>query len=150
MLADAQAGCVEHFAAQRGQTLAGDGARLLEPGAVKPYGGELHSPKLVEKQAPVIFVEFDDAALDFADLGGSMLRGTETLHALCCARNLAGGDATASDGVRLLSWAAYAARGMELSLPGGGLATIDAMGVRRMLTGEKLWAAVLSLKLIID
>jgi hypothetical protein len=151
MLADVQAGCVEHLDGLRGTPLDGAGEmQLLEPGAVKPYGGELQRPNKVKKYAPVCFVEFDNAALEGVNAAASRLHGTETVHVLCCAINAAGGSETASEGVRLLSWAALALRGLEVHLPGGGLATVERMGVQRLLSGDKLWAAALTPELTIS
>jgi hypothetical protein len=52
--------------------------------------------------------------------------------------------------VRLLSWAALALRGLEVHLSGGGLATLERMGVQRLLSGDKLWAAALTPELTIS
>ena len=149
MLADVQSGVVNHLSQKLDAGFGSGDDGLLQPQAVKPYGGELHKPKRLSKRCPITYVEFDNAILDAADLGGTHLRGTETVHVICCALNQAGGRATASDGVRLLSWAALALAGLRLQLD-GRQAGFEKMGVQRLLSGERLWAAALTPQLIIN
>lgn len=149
MLAAIQQGVIAHYREALDEGFGDGDDTLLQPGAIKAYGGELHQPNRLAKQAPVVFVEFDNAVLEAIDMGGTQLTGAETVHVICCALNQAGGAATANDGVRLLSWAVLCISGMEVQI-GSRLATWDGkVGVKRLLSGERLWGAALTPKLTV-
>ena len=149
MLATIQQGVIDHYRQALSEGVGDGDETLLQPGAVKPYGGELHQPNRLANQVPVTFVEFDNGAFQSQDAAGETLSGSETVHVICCALNQSGGTATANDGVRLLSWALEALSGLEVHFGHGRLATWEQVGVQRLLSGERLWAAALTPQLIV-
>lgn len=145
MLADIQHAVVQHLRTQADTAPDSDDS-VLVPASVKPYGGEMHDVHRLAKLCPVIFVEFDSAQLEVLTMGGTGLSGTETVHVICCALNQASGQATATDGVRLLSWAAQAMGGLDVQVDGAPVG-LERMGVQRLLSGERVWAAALTAQL---
>lgn len=146
MLADIQDAVVEHLRTQA------DGApesnhSVLLPSLVRSYGGEMHDVHRLAKLCPVVFVEFENAILNTLTMGGTGLSGTETVHIICCALNQASGQATANDGVRLLSWAALAMSGFDVQIGTGQTVGVERLGVQRLLSGERVWAAALTAEL---
>ena len=149
MLAAIQQGVIDHYREALIEGVGEGDETLLRPGAIKPYGGEMHQPNRLAKQCPVTFVEFDNGAFESHDAAGDTLTGSETVHVICCALNQSGGTATANDGVRLLSWALTALSGLEVHFGRGRLATWENVGVERLLSGERLWAAALTPQLTV-
>lgn len=146
MLADIQHAVVDHLRT-RADTPPDPEASVVLPASVRAYGGEMHDVHRLAKLCPVVFVEFEGAVLNTLTMGGTSLSGTETVHVICCALNQASGQATATDGVRLLSWAAQAMSGFDVRLDSGQAVGLDRMGVQRLLSGERVWAAALTAQL---
>ena len=60
MLAAIQQGVIDHYREALIEGVGEGDETLLRPGAIKPYGGEMHQPNRLAKQCPVTFVEFDN------------------------------------------------------------------------------------------
>lgn len=144
MFSELQDKLVAHLQSTRQADAGSPPAGTIVPKIVRPYGGELLKPSQLINAAPICYVEFDVADVRTATHGGSRAMGDANLDVICCARNRASGEAQHSDGVALLSWALTALTGYEDTLSDGTLVYWERIGVRRLLSGNRIWAAALT------
>lgn len=136
MFSDFQSALVAHLDGKKSDPVS---AGRIAPLLVKPYGGELLAPKRLLPVTPIVFVEFDDAALEIASMGGGSVKGSIGPSLLCAARNAASAEAQHGDGMALLTWTFEAMLGATFVL-GDYVLELSRLSVRRLQSTE-VWLA---------
>lgn len=115
----------------------------LAPKVVRPYLAELQDVKRLLTTAPAVFVELTTGTIALMGDAGS-LRGEHVVTLICCARNLAGREAAAHDGARLVDWCLRALRDAGLYI---GRRRVAGIAYNRLLSDQQLWACRLDVAL---
>jgi hypothetical protein len=148
MLVQPQTDLVEHFRALR-TSFAGSGGEIA-PAVVDPYAGQLLHVDQLAYAIPALWVDIENAQFEAETEGGDVFATSLALELIVCAANQAGGDATYSDGIALLSWATSALLSAPLAVMGRTLRPDGIIRAARVATDERFYAARVTADLEID